>query len=66
MYTEKGHEKTIGHHIMDRKRLRIFQTITKPSHKNAESATKRKSEKSLSIAKSGSGLKLTVQSCEQA
>ena len=30
VYTEKGHEKTIGHHIMDRKRLRIFQTITKP------------------------------------
>ena len=51
-------EMTIGHQIMERKRLRVFQTITKESKSRLPEDLKK-----MSSEKTGFGLKLTVKPC---
>ena len=57
-YNPDSHVKTLGHHIMDRKRLRVFTSITKP-------ATKKKAERALPSSPESAFSGISLMECQQ-
>lgn len=59
-YDPTNHVKTLGHHIMDRKRLRVFTSITKQP-----TTSKKKSEKAAPTSPKSAFSGISLMQCQQ-